>query len=228
MSEQMETTQNEQAASTENLVHKVQAKFDNKVDVQEVKFSFRTVKDDKTGIEFKRPTLILPIPKPSIEGIVAILEGGDAKQQELLLEAVADVVISRARDLVNEKEDITAEDFPYSQLTWEAIAALPKAERRGGGIPKEVWEDFIKDYITVMPSLTGKTADKVENAARNFANKFAAIKTNKKVLSLLVDQLGIYTNGSPNAEQYLECIKFLTEKADKLMNISEEELLANL
>ena len=124
-------------------------------------------------------------------------------------------------------ENITAENFPYEELTWEKIAALPKAERRGGGIPKETWEEFIKDYIAVMPGLTGKTLDKVENAARNFANKFAAVKTNKKVLGLLVDQLGIYTT-SPNAENFLECINFLTEKADKLMNMSEEELLANL
>lgn len=210
------------------MVRKVQAKFDNKVEVQEVNFSFRKVKDEATGVESKRPTITLPVPKPSLEGIVAILEGGDTKEQELLLEACADVVISRARELINENESMTDEDFPYSRLAWHEIAYLPKAERRGGGIPKEVWEDFIADYVAVMPGLTGKTVDKVENAARNFANKFAQIKTNKKVLALLVDQLGIYTNGAANAEQFLECINFLSEKADKLMNMSEEDLLANL
>ena len=209
------------------LTTRVQAKFDNKVDVQEVNFSFRKVTDDKTGVDYKRPTVTLPVPKPSVEGLVAIFEAG-GKGLELLLEAAGDVVISRARELINESEGMLAEDFPYESLTWEVIANLPKAERRGGGIPKELWEEFIKDYISAMPALTGKALDKVENAARNFANKFAAVKTNKKVLGLLSDQLGIYATGASNAEQFVECINFLSEKVDKLMNMSEEELLANL
>lgn len=215
------------APPAESMLPKVQAKFDNTVDVQEVNFSFRKVTDEKTGVESKRPTITLPVLKPSVEGLVAIFEAG-GKGLELLLEAAADIVIGRARELINESEDMTAESFPYDKLTWEAIAALPKAERRGGGIPKETWEEFVKDYISVMPTLTGKSTDKVENAARNFSNKFAAVKTNKKVLGLLVDQLAIYTEGATNAEQFVECITFLTEKADKLVNMSEEDLLANL
>jgi len=222
-----EENQNPAAPSSTPAVSDVQANFDNTVDVQEVNFSFRKVTDEKTGVEYKRPTITLPVLKPSVEGLVKILETG-GKGLELLLEAAADVVVSRAREIINENEDIDATSFPYEELLWDKIASLPKAERRGGGIPKETWEEFIKDYIAVMPSLTGKTVDKVENAARNFANKFAAVKTNKKVLGLLVDQLGIYTEGATNAEQYVECINFLTEKADKLMNMSEEELLANL
>lgn len=216
-----------EAAKPESMLPKVQAKFDNTVDVQEVNFSFRKVTDEKTGLESKRPTITLPVLKPSVEGLVAIFEAG-GKGLELLLEAAADVVISRARELINENEELTAANFPYEELVWDKIANLPKAERRGGGISKETWEEFIKDYVAIMPSLTGKTVDKVENAARNFANKFAAVKTNKKVLGLLVDQLGIYAEGAPNAEQYVECLNFLTEKADKLINMSEEELLANL
>jgi len=222
-----QVSQDQAAPAPQSMLPKVQAKFDNKVDVQEVNFSFRKVTDEKTGIEYKRPTITLPILKPSVEGLVAIFEAG-GKGLDLLLEVAADAVVSRARELLNENENMTAEDFPYDELTWDKIANLPKSERRGGGIPKETWEEFIKDYIAVMPGLTGKPVEKVENAARNFGNKFAAIKTNKKVLSLLVDQLGIYTNGAANAEQYLECINFLTEKADKLMNMSEEDLLANL
>lgn len=217
----------DQVSQVVNPVADVQAKFDNTVDVQEVNFSFRKVTDEKTGVDYKRPTVTIPVLKPSVEGLVKILETGGSGLQ-LLLEAAADVVISRAREIINESENMTSADFPYDELIWDKIASLPKAERRGGGIPKETWEEFIKDYITVMPSLTGKTLEKVENAARNFANKFAAVKTNKKVLGLLVDQLGIYTNGATNAENFLECINFLTEKADKLINMSEEELLANL
>lgn len=221
------TKESEVAETISPIPTRINPNFDNKVDVQEVNFSFRKVTDEKTGTDYKRPTIALTIPKPSVEGLVAIIEVG-GKGLELLLEAAADVVIMRARNIINDDEGITSESFPYEELMWGKIAALPPAEKRGGGIPKETWEEFIKDYIAVMPALTGKTVERVENAARNFANKFAAVKTNKKVLDLLVDQIGIYSNGSPNAENYIECINFLTEKADKLMNMSEEEMLSNL
>ena len=198
------------------------------IDISEVNFNFRKTKDEETGEEVKRPTVTLPIPRPSVEGLVAILEAG-GKSLDLLMEAASDVVLARAREILNERPDITkSEQFPYAQLSWEAIADLEKAERRGGGIPKEVWEDFIADYVSIMPSLTGKELQRVKNAAAHLKNKFTMIKTSKKMLAAMVDQLAIYLNGSPNAEQYLDCVNFLTTKADKLMNVTEEEMLSAL
>ena len=205
----------------------VVANFDNTVDKVAVKFNFRKVKDEATGLETKRPTVELELPLLSVEGVIAAFQAG-GKQLDLIIEAVRDVQISRARELVNDKEDISAENFPYHELTWEAIANLPKAERRGGGIPKETWEEFAKDYIAVMPSATGKTVDQITNAAKILLNKFQSCKTNKPVLKLLKDQIGIYANTSPNAEQYGECIAFLIEKADTFLNLDEAALLANL
>ena len=205
----------------------VQANFDNTVDKVAVKFNFRKVKDESTGLETKRPSVEIELPLLSVEGIIAAFQAG-GKQLDLIVEAVRDVQIARARELVNEKEDINAENFPYAELNWEVIANLTKAERRGGGIPKETREEFANDYIAVMPSATGKSLDQITNASKILLNKFQAVKTNKPVLKLLKDQIGIYANTSPNAEQYSDCISFLVEKADTFLNLDEAALLANL
>lgn len=223
----MAENQESPVVNTDAIHAAIKANFDNKVDVRDFKFHFKKVKDEATGLESKRPTVELSLPVPSVEGIVSILETG-GKGLELLLEAVTDVITNRARELVNDKEDISQDNFPMDDLAWEKIANLPKAERRGGGISKETWEDFAKDYIQVMPAVTGKTAEQVGNAAKILLNKFNAVKTNKPVLKLLKDQIGLYASNSPNAETYTDCISFLVDKADALINMDEAALLANL
>lgn len=205
----------------------ITANFDKTLDEKEVKFNFRKVKDDATGLETKRPSVELKLLVPSVEGIIAILEAG-GKQLELLQEAVADIVIQRARELISDAEDTTADNFPYAQLSWEVIANLPKAERKGRGIAKEVWEDFSKDYIATMPAVTGKSAEQVGNAAKILLNKFSAVKSNKPVISLLKSQLGMYLNSSANAEQFSDCVEFLLQKAQTLLDADEAALLSNL
>jgi len=214
-----------------DAISKIKANFDNKVDPKDFKFHFKKVEVEvdgkKTGDVTKRPTVELTLPIPSVEGIVAILEAGGAGLV-LLLEAVQDVVVSRAREIINDKEDITQASFPIEDLAWDKIASLPKAERRGGGISKEIWDAFSKDYIAVMPGVTGKTAEQVGNAAKILLNKFNAVKTNKPVLKVLKEQLGIYVQHSTAVEEYTECVEFLLNKAETLINTDEAELLKNL
>lgn len=205
----------------------IRANFNNKVDVKEMKFHFKKVKDEATGLEVKRPTVELQLPVPSVEGIIEILEAG-GKQLDLLLEAVTDVIATRARELVNDDDKLSQDTIDLSKLSWEAISNLPKAERRGGGISKEIWEEFGKDYIAVMPTVTGKTAEQIGNASKILLNKFNAVKTNKPVLKLLKDQIAIYVSNSPNAETYTDCVQFLVDKAETLINMDEAALLANL
>ena len=209
----------------------IQANFNNQIDPTVCKFSFRKVitKDEATGIETetKRPTLELNLALVSVEGVVEIFKTG-GKQLDLLMEAVKQVQIDRAREIVNENESITAENFPHDQITWEAISNLPKAERRGGGIDKETWQEFAKDYVTVMPAATGKTVDQVTNAAKILLTRFQTCKTNKTILQLLKDQLAIYTNTSPNAEKYEDCLVFLDNKAKEFLSLDEASFAANL
>lgn len=202
--------------------NEITANFDNKVDVRSFKFNF---KKDELGN--KRNSVEVNLPVPSVEGVIQILQAG-GKSLELLLDSVADVIASQARSIVNDKEDINQDNFPIEKLDWDFIANLPKAERRGGGIPKELWEAFAKDYIEVMPAITGKSIDAVSNAAKIYLNKFNAVKTSKPHLKLLSEQLGLYLNNSQNVEQFTDCVEFLLNKADTLLNTSEEDLLANL
>lgn len=205
----------------------VQANFDNKIDVKEFKFHFKTVKDKESGIENKRPSVELKLPVPSVEGVVDILKAG-GKQLELLLSAVESIVVAQARSILNDNDGMTAADFPMPQCTWEFIANMPDAEKRGRGIPKEVWEEFAADYIAVMPGATGKSVEQVTLAAQLFVGKFQKVKTNKPVITKLREQLAVYFNNSTQAEQFTDCVKFLDEKAETLLQADETALLANL
>lgn len=217
-----EVQQPEGAAVTEAHPVDILANYDNKVDAKDFKFHFR-----KDELGNKRPSVELKLLVPSVEGVVAILQNG-GKGLELLMDTVSDVIAAQARSIVDENLEVTQETFPLDKVTWDFIANLEKAARRGGGIPKETWEAFAADYIEVMPSITGKTPEQVGNAAKILLNKFSSVKTQKPVLKLLKDQLGLYTTNSANAEQYTECVDFLLNKADTLLNMTEADLLANL
>ena len=197
--------------------------FDNKLDYKEAKFGFRKVTDKETGVETKRNTVELAkIPVPSIEGIVAILEAG-GKSLDLLLEAVTEVVLTRARDYINENESVTSENFDYAVLDWNVIANLEKEDRRSG-ISKETWDDFAKDYVEVMPAVSGATAEQCATAAKIFVTKFAAVKTKKDLIGKLKIRLSMYVEHSPKAGEFAEVVELLLKKADKLIEAKEVSL----
>lgn len=218
--------QDAQPKENEVAAH-IKATFNNQVDVRDYKFHFKTTEDKETGLKVKRPTVELSLPVPSVEGAIAAIEAG-GKQLDLLLEAMAAMVVSRAREIVNEKEDVTQDNFPMQELAWETIANLPEAEKRGRGIPKEIWEAFAEDYVAVMPGLTGKTEKQVQAAADIFLDKFNKHRANKNVIRLLKDQLGIYISNSSNAETFMECVAFLNDKADRLMKADDSSILEAL
>lgn len=215
------------AAAKEAFHTQIKANFNNLVDVAETAFHFRKVKDPDTKIETKRATVVIPVPAPSVEGLVEIITAG-GKGLDLLMEAARGVILEQAREYINDNEGVTEANFPYDNLAWEKIANLPKAERRGGGIAAELWADFAKDYTEIMPALTGKTKESVELAAKVFTTKFANAKTNKPVLKLLEQQLSIYMNNTTQAEQFTPVIEWLVNKLDTLIKTDETNLLLNL
>lgn len=191
------------------------------VDFKEMKFRF---KRDKIGGQ--RPTVELKLPVPSIEGVRAIFEAG-GKDLELLMETVYDVVRSVAVGIVGDKEDISQENFPFEKLGWTAIANAPRAER--AKIAEEVWEAFGKDYLEIMPGLTGKTADQIGSAVQVYLKKFAQIKTNKPILAKLKDQLTIYVENTKKGEDFEEILSLLVGKLETYLKADEvEQLIANL
>jgi hypothetical protein len=206
----------------------IKANYDFDVSVKPVNFNFKKSKDKDTGIETNRNTVQLPIPYPSVQGLINIIETG-GKGLELVMEAMESVVNTAARDLLYDNLDMNAANFPADKVAWDFISKLPKAQRKGGGIPKEVWEAFAASYCEIMPEATGKSMEQVANAAKMLQNKFSAVKTNMPVLNLLVEQLCVYTDAAgEDASEFQECIDFLVEKADMLLNVSPESLLAAL
>jgi len=209
------------------LLKNIQIGYDAEVDVKKVIFNFKKTKDKDTGIETLRRPVELAIPYPSMEGLVTILQKG-GKGLELLTEAIEGVITSAAREILSEGLALTAATFPVEKLSWEFIANLPKSQRRGGGIPKETWEAFAVDYISVMPAATDKNVEQVTRAAKILVGRLAAVKTNEPVLNLLVQMLAIYLENSKNAAEFMEVVEFLLDKADTYLNVTDEDLLANL
>lgn len=213
MSEDIQT----QAPATDALAIENTDKFH---DVKELKFGFRTIKDADTGVETKRPTVEVKLPVLSFEGIVQVLQNG-GKQLELLMQAVEGTYADFIKSKLAEDATITSENFPYNEVTWDAIANQPESERKGRGIAKEVWEDFFKDYIAVMPAATGKTDKQIEKQAAVLAQKLNPLKNHEDKATILPkfkDALTVYLNTSKQAETFSECVDFLLKKADTLLN----------
>lgn len=211
----------------QTIIANINANYQSEVDTKAVPFNFKKSKDSETGQETLRESVELAIPYPSIDGIVKILgEGG--KELEMLLESMATVINNHARTILYTNTELNAATFPVEQLSWNTIANIPKAVRRGGGIPKETWEGFVVDYIQVMPEAAGKNIGQVTKAAGLFKAKLDPVKTNKAVLSLLNEQLSIYASNTPNGEIYVECISFLLNKLELFLNVTDEDLTKNL
>lgn len=215
------------------------------------KFHF---KKDELGN--KRPTVELLLPVPTWEGFAALatsdeqlknekgevvtqkVDGKDVpvtvgeKVRALVQEMLADLVAGQAREQVgDEKNPVNKQDeLNLNKLSLAYIAALPPAERRGGGISKETWEGFFKNYVEVMVAATGKKKEQVENAAKLFVSRLQPVKTQKKILAFLKEQLALWFSsaGQEAQEEFAEVYEFLGNKIDEFSKRDEAELLANL
>ncbi len=221
------SVQNPSTEEMTSICADIKANFDFDVNVKPVKFSFKKTKDKDTGVEIIREAVQLAIPYLSVQGIITVLQDG-GKELELLLEAIENVVNAAARELLYDDTTLNAATFPADKISWKAIANMPKAQRRGGGIPKETWDAFALDYASIMPEAAGKRMDQIEAALKVLMNKFANAKTNTPVLTVMIEQLTIYADASENIEEHSECVAFLLNKAETYLNVSPEELLGNL
>lgn len=189
----------------------------------EKKFSFR-----KNEIGEKRPAVALNIPTLTFDGVIAALK--DAKQRELVLDLVNEAIYDQVREQLNDESNPvnSQAQLDLSKLTFDFIANMPKAERRGGGISKEIWEKFGQDYAAVMLPLTGRTQDQINTAVKLLLAKFQPVKTNKPLISKLKEYIDMWFSKTTNAEEFAECYEFLGKKAESLLAADEKELLNNI
>lgn len=191
---------------------------------KETTFWFR--KDKVTDV--KRPDVKINVPFLTEDGLVEALM--DEKQRALVLEAVNDIIKKAASEQVNDdtKPVNTQEELDLSKLTLEFIANLPPAARKGGGISKEIWEEFAKDYIAIMPSVTGRELEKVQLAATIMTKRLQPVKYQKKLLTFVAEQLDLWFTNTKNKEEFMEVYEFLSEKAKEFLEADESKLLDNL
>lgn len=183
-------------------------------------------KKDKLGV--KRDTVTLNLKYLTIDGLIEALS--DEKQQRFILDTINQTIYDAGRWQVGDdtKPVNKQEELDLNKLTLKYLAEMEPAERRGGGIAKEVWEAFGLDYAAVMQPLTGKTEEQIGTAVALLLKKFQPIKTNKSVLTFLKGQLALWFSNTKNQDEFKECYDFLSGKADAFLNMDEAALLANL
>lgn len=194
------------------------------------KFGFKKRKEkNEAGIvtgEIPAPAPVeLEIPMLSMEDIVALINGGDEKVQALLVEAANNIILEQVRDAVNEDPEAAREKGVNPDVyDFVKIANLPPAQRRGSAIPEEVWEAFVADYTDVMQH-HGKTKEKAEMGAKLLSKKFQPVKSNKKVVQALKDNLSTWFANTTKGEEFQAVYESLAQKADSLLAADEEALM---
>lgn len=189
----------------------------------ETTFSFR---EDKLGN--KRPAIKLSYFVPTIDGLIEQL--GDEKISKYVLSLISDDIKGAVRGQINseDKPVNTQEELDMSKLTLTALANISRAERLIGGVTKETWEGWSEDYVSVMPAVTGKKLENVQNAATIFLKQLRPVKTQKQILKVLKEQLALWAGHTKELESYADIYQFLDGKIDAYLATDEAALLENL
>lgn len=203
-----------------------------------IKFNFktRTIKDEAgnpIGKGKKQPSVEVAIPMPTAEEIIVFLRSNAyQKEAALVLDAVAGLIISQAREQFDEviesfgddlEKEVNAAMLDFSKLNLEYIASIPPAQRGAVAISDEEWATFFEDYLPVMVAATGKEEKKIKNHIDLF-KKPQKIKANKPVLQALVEQLDIYMASSQALEDTGVCASRIRDKLDRWFKEPEKAI----
>lgn len=183
----------------------------------EASYSFRT----KDGV--KRPTVNVEMDVPNAAGIVEFLQGDDQKVVALIVDNIQGVISSYVRKFVDEDQEFDQAKLDAlvaeGKISLEAIANLPKSERNT--LSKEDLEEFAKDYIAIMPGITGKDVKKVTTAAQMFVQRYKPVAGKQDVLEVLAEQLGVFAEkaGDEMLEKHVRVVNYLADKVQELLSI---------
>src|SRR5574343_665302 len=164
----------------------------------ETDFNFRT----KDGI--KRPTVTIVHEVPSAEELASLLVSGDKKVVDLLASAANAIIIGHIRGYVDADAD-------FDQAKYDALAADGKF----------TIEAIAKDYLAVMPGVTGKSVEKVTAAASLFVERYRRVAGDNAVLAVLQDQLSTFVDaaGEEILAKHERAITFLVNKVEELLSV---------
>lgn len=196
---------------------------------REYKFSFKKQKvKDELGQEVKRPPITVTVKVPTFDGLIHYL-GTSEKVQNFMLDLAEEAIKDQVRAQLSDEEKpvMKPEELDHSKLFLDYIASIPKAERTGGGISKDTWEDFEKDYVAVMGPIR-QSDEKAAKAAKLFTNRFNAVRTDKPVLKFLREQLGTWAANTQNLEDFQDVFTYLDNRVAELLNRDSAATLETL
>lgn len=198
----------------------------------------------------KRETVVLKLPYLTTSGLITALVGNDVeaaltihqainqltgdspKILEYIVNIVNGSVYEAAKDQVNDETNpvSTQDKLNLDELTLEYLANQTR-ERKSSGISKEDWEAFKESFNTTMPLITGRDPEKVKLACRHMMNRFAKVQTSKKVLEILKPMISVWyiaLKTPEEQERFAPIAKYLSDKIDEYMNVTEDSMLAEL
>lgn len=202
---------------------------------QAVVYKFKSPRKDKDGnpptdelgqpIAARAP-VSLTIPVPTWEALKKLTE--EEKGKNWVLDIIHDVVKQAVHDQVyDEANPVNSQDeLKLDVLSLDYLVDVPKTERTGRGIPKEVWDEWVKDYKDVMSQVGTRSPDKIGNAADVFMKKFNPIKTNKKVVEFLLNELDSWAEYG-NLEEYQGIYDFLKRRGNDLIKLDPEKQMSD-
>lgn len=164
---------------------------------------------------YKRASFPVALYRPTAAELVRFLEDA-CPEQEMLLDIVEDFVFSAAQKIVSDSATMETMDFPLDKISFALLARLPK-EVKTRGLDKEELAAFCKDYIEVMPEITGRTVEQCTYAASAIEKRFANIKTDRLAQTKLRAYLDQYITNAPRAESFATVLDVLVRKLDELL-----------
>lgn len=185
----------------------------------EMDFRFReVVRGDE---RYRRAPLRISVPVLSPEAVALLFRSG-GKNQQLIIDTLNEVFVTRARQVISDNESLTSDNFPAEELDWTRIANLPKGER--SSIPTEQFEAFAKAYVVVMQPITKLTIEQLTSVAQLFAKKLNSpqVKSDKKLVARLAERLAQFADSCPDPEEHAIVLEFLINKCERLLNLKEQ------
>jgi hypothetical protein len=239
------------AVSASPLAQPIGAQVETKlVEFKKTNFNFRKDSDleeknkdnPKVYGKTKRPTFTLEVPYLTKAGVVAAMSQND-KATDLIVELANEAIVNRGRGLIAEKIEgdqfnveqgawgitLKPDMFNIEDLSFHAIATLPKSER-GAGITKEQFAEFAKDYVETMstdvavaatPDHKKRSPEVLAKHSQILQRKFNDVRSRKDVIQQMLGFLDVWAQVTGNLEQHADVYEFLTTKGQQLMKAEE-------
>lgn len=187
------------------------------------KITFREVKKD--GVVSKRPDVSYSVELPTVELLATVLGEDNAKFVAALLQ---DHAADYVRGNVKELPDVTE----FGEFTIEQLAAAYFAKGEGRGkraIAEEIWQLFLSDYLTIMPTILGKSVDIITQHVAVLEKRCSDLKGQKVPLNNFKGYLAAYVDNSNELDTVEPVVELLTGRLHTMLEALEsKENLLNL